>query len=132
MKYGIIESNNVISQVIMVNYQPDPPFVEVPEAAQAGDSWDGTTLTPAPDPGPQVRTRLTVREFREQFTMSEKAAIHTAAMSDGAIAAYLADVASAQFVELDFQQTIDSVQALETAGLIGPGRAVQVLTGITE
>jgi hypothetical protein len=37
------------------------------------------------------------------------------------------DLAVAQFVDLDFQQTIDGVQYMATTGIFSEGRAAEVL-----
>lgn len=84
------------------------------------------------DPAPRVRTRLSVREFREQFTMAEKQAIYTAAKTNVDVEVWLDDLRSVSYVDLDFPQTVTSVQALEAAGLIGEGRADEILAGVTD
>jgi hypothetical protein len=45
------------------------------------------------------------------------------------MAIYLDDLISQDYVDLDFKQTIDSVNALEAFGLIGTGRAAEILQG---
>lgn len=93
---------------------------------------DGTLLLPAP-------TGLTRLQFRNRFSAQEKALLELAAIDDPAAAqaqrlqaaslrAYLADLAAAEFVDLDDATTVAGVQALEAAGLLAEGRAAQVLT----
>ena len=74
-----------------------------------------------------VITRL---KFRNRFTMSEKAALYTAANTAQGIGLriYLDDLASAQNVDLMESNTIDSVNMLVTIGLLTPERAIEILT----
>lgn len=82
-----------------------------------------TSFTPAPIP----QAPISKLEFRNRFTMNEKAAIYTAAKTSVAIQVWLEDLAAASEVNTSHVQTIAGVQALEQAGLIGAGRAVQIL-----
>jgi hypothetical protein len=89
-------------------------------------------LTLAPD------TRITRLAFRNRFTQAEKVTLELAALDDpaatmaqrqqaAAIRVYLADVATAIFINLDDAATRAGVQALEAGGLIGAGRALEIL-----
>ncbi|MEM1145840.1 MAG: hypothetical protein AAGI88_24980 [Pseudomonadota bacterium] len=129
--YAIVIDGSM-AQIGVFSFTPNPPWVVVPDGSGVGDEWDGTTRTPAPDPGPQARLRLSVREFREQFTMAEKQAIYTAAKANVDLEIFLDDLRSVEFVDLDFPQTVASVQTLETAGLLASGRAAEILAGIVE
>lgn len=82
--------------------------------------------------------RVSVLAFRRRFTMAERAAIEWAAVdrSDqpeaqrqqaAALRAILADQAAASFIDLDDEDTMEGVQSLEAMGLIGAGRAAQIL-----
>lgn len=71
---------------------------------------------------------LSVLDFRNRFTMAEKVAIYTAAQASIEIQVWLADLAAAVEVNLSHMQTIQGVQALEQFGLIGAGRAAQILS----
>lgn len=134
-RYAKIESGEVVNVIVA-----DPgavaelpgTYVEIPTGVRAGPGWlyDGTDFT-EPAPGePEKRMRLSVREFREQFTAAEKQAIYTAAKSVIDIEVWLDDLRSVEWVDLDFQQTIDSVNGLEAASLIGTGRAAEILEGL--
>ena len=108
------------------------------DAAQIGWTWDGQQLhAPAPPPA-QVFTHLTKLGFRGRFTLAEKTAIEIASLDDPAAAmaqrqqaavirAYLADVAAATYIDPQHAETRAGVQAIEAAGLIGAGRALQIL-----
>jgi hypothetical protein len=94
------------------------------------------------DAEPKLNYRLTKREFRERFTQEEKLSMYDLATRAGtmdvsdpyrtmalSMAIYLDDLISQDYVDLDFKQTIDSVNALEAFGLIGTGRAAEILQG---
>lgn len=102
-------------------------WVELPAGVGIGWLYDGTNFS---EPVVEKRMRLSVREFREQFTAAEKQAIYTTAKSVVDIEVWLDDLRSVEWVDLDFQQTIDSVNGLEVAGLIGAGRAAEILEGL--
>lgn len=93
----------------------------------------GTPAEPAPDP-----RHLTGLAFRNRFTRAEKIAIELAALDDpsapmaqrqasAALRADLKDQESATYIDLDRDDTRAGVQALETAGLLAAGRALEIL-----
>ena len=73
--------------------------------------------------------QTTVKGFRDRFTFAEKQAIYTAAKSVVDIQIFLDDLASVQdsIVNLDDPATAAGLQAMEAAGLIGVGRAAEIL-----
>jgi len=80
-----------------------------------------------PDAVPAVSRRITKLAFRNRFTDLEKLALYTAAESSVQLRVYLDDLAAAEFVDLDYGATVAGVQALEVAGIIGAGRAAEIL-----
>jgi len=86
-----------------------------------GRRWAGEEPESAP-----VR-RITKLKFRDRFTGAEKLALYTAAESSVQLRVYLDDLAAAEFVDLDYGATVAGVQALEVAGIIGAGRAAEIL-----
>lgn len=83
-------------------------------------------------------SRVTRLAFRNRFMQPEKVALELASQHDpaasmparqqaAALRAYLADVAAASFIDLARTDTRAGVQYLETAGLLGEGRALQIL-----
>jgi hypothetical protein len=83
-------------------------------------------------------TKITVLAFRNRFTQAEKVTIDlssidnpAAAMSARQLAASLrvmaSDLTVATFIDLDRPDTRAGVQALETYGIIGAGRASIIL-----
>lgn len=118
---------------------------ELPQPEHLGPGWMLESVTEAssvPDPEAPVPTplpiKITKRAFRGRFTQAEKIAIEIAALDDptapmqsramaAALRANQADVASAEFVDLNFLDTREGVQALEQFGLVAPGRALVIL-----
>ncbi len=83
-------------------------------------------------------SKVTRLAFRNRFTQPEKVALELASQHDpaasmpakqqaAALRAYLSDVAAATFIDLARADTRAGVQYLETATLLGAGRALQIL-----
>jgi len=79
---------------------------------------------PAPTPSP-VLTRLA---FMDRFTTAELVAIYTAAKSDVETEIWLDKVKAAENIDLTDPRTREAVAMLEAGGLIGEGRADEILT----
>lgn len=88
-------------------------------------------------------TRITRMAFRNRFTQAEKVALELAALDDpaatlvqrqqaAAIRVHLANVSASTFIDLGRDDTRAGVQALETGGLIGVGRALEILDAPVE
>ena len=102
-------------------------------------SADGSTITewrppqPAGDPTPPPETPLTRLGFRLLFTFAERMAIDNVVQGDmtnlefAMLKTMLKDFDSAQDVLLSNTDTIMGVQFLEEIGLIGEGRAEEIL-----
>lgn len=116
----------------------EPPIgsIEVPIAPEnALDIWDGTQWVSTP----QIRKRhITKLAFRNRFLMIEKTAIELAKLDDPAapieqrqqaasVRVYLSDLNAATYVDLDRPDTRAGVALMESSGLIGSGRAEQIL-----
>lgn len=82
--------------------------------------------------------RLTRLQFRNRFTVLEKAGFELAALDDpsdtheqrvssAVLRAYLADLAAAEYVDLDDPDTIAGLSALESAGILAAGRSAEIL-----
>lgn len=84
-------------------------------------------IEPKPAPVLQHKENLSVLAFRSRFTDAEKIAIYTAAKTNVQVQIWLDDLMAASDVNLDDSRTIAGVQALEAAGLIGAGRAAEIL-----
>lgn len=112
--------------------------------------WDSGAALPskatldewiAANPVGTAEHKITVLAFRNRFTQAEKVTIDMASIDNPAgtmqqrqLAASLrvmnADLAVATFVDLDRAETRAGVQALETYGIIGAGRAAQILSTV--
>lgn len=85
-----------------------------------------------------VGQRVTRLAFRNRFTQAEKVSLELAAIDDpaatmaqrqqaAAIRVHLADVAASSFIDLSREDTRAGVLALEAAGLLTEGRALQII-----
>ena len=122
----------------MTRYQlPDGNIIVADEAFIAAHHPGATALPDQPAQA-QTFTKLTKFGFRGRFTQAEKTAIELASLDDPAapmaqrqqaadIRVYLADVAAATYIDPQRVDTRSGVQALEAAGLIGAGRALEIL-----
>lgn len=72
---------------------------------------------------------LTRRGFIKRFTVSEYAAIKTAAQSNDTVDYYWQMFCLAEEIDTNDPDTVAGMTMLEQAGLIGPGRATEVLSG---
>ena len=79
------------------------------------------------EPAPEIKQPISVLDFRNRFTQSEKIAIYTAAKQVVAIQVWIDDLASAKDVNVTHDPTIAGINALESAGLIAKGRAAEIL-----
>lgn len=70
---------------------------------------------------------VTKLEYLRRFTGQERVTIRQAAKENPVLEDYLAMLEIAQDINLDDPATQGGVQALEIAGLIGEGRAAEVL-----
>lgn len=131
----IIQNTRIIATATD-DYDGPEAFMQAPadfDVTRMGDYvHDGTSLSLPSD------TRITRLAFRNRFTQAEKVMLELAALDDptapmaqrqqaAAIRVHLADVAASAFVELARADTRAGVQSLEAAGLLAPGRALQIL-----
>ena len=103
-----------------------------------------TPVMPEDTPPAQPR-HITKLAFRNRFTTQEKAALELAAVHNQNLAvdhasnllaaslrASLADQRDATYIDLDRADTRAGVEGLEAAGLIGEGRAAEILDAAIE
>jgi len=88
----------------------------------------GVWIVPeAPEPEPvTIITRLA---FMEKFTTTELVAIYTEAKTAVELEVFLDKVKAADEIDLTDSRTREGVAVLESMGLIGEGRAVEILAG---
>lgn len=115
----------------------DTVFYTFPDRSAYLQALDTATLT-VPEVAAPARRWVTKLAFRNRFTQQEKVAIEiaqldvaAAPMAQRAQAAALrasqADVQAGTYIDLDRADTRAGVQALEAAGLLAAGRALQIL-----
>lgn len=92
-----------------------------------GKKWNGSTWEDVPEPEPEPIRILTKLQFRNRFTMEEKAALYTAAEANVMLRIFLDDLNAAESIDLDDPATVFGVNTLEQVGIIGVGRAVEIL-----
>lgn len=137
----LIIQNNRIAATATDAYAGPDEYIDAPvdfDIARMGEYryQDGVLeLAPA--------TRITRLAFRNRFTQAEKVALEIAALDNpaatlaqrqqaAAIRAHLADLAASTFIDLGRDDTRAGVQALEAGGLIGVGRALEILDAPVE
>ena len=74
-----------------------------------------------------IKAPITKLEYMNRFTDAELAGIYTAAKAVIQIEIWLEKFKLATEIDLTDSRTIAGVQALEAAGLIGEGRAAEIL-----
>lgn len=125
MKYQLSDGNIIVADAdfIAANY-PDAVLMTEPEQVE---------------PEATAVTEISRHAFRSRFTSAEKAMIEIAMLDDptapieqpqqaAVLRAFDKDLSAAEVVDLEYPQTVDGVNMLEQVGLIGPGRAAEILT----
>lgn len=117
---------------------PNPSDMADPRLAVAEE----ITFIYMPDvqevPAPMQPVKVTKLAFRNRFTQAEKVGIEIASLDDptapmqaragaAALRANSADITAASFIDLTYPDTRAGVQTLEAYGLIGAGRATEIL-----
>ncbi len=132
----LIIQNNRIAATATDDYTGPDEFITAPadfDVTRMGEyRYEDGALVLAP------ATRITRLAFRNRFTQVEKVILEMSALDDPAapmaqrqqaatMRAYMADVNAATFIDLDRDDTRAGVQALEAAGLLASGRALEIL-----
>ena len=120
----------------------DAPIPEnIPEGSAAnwsGHAWFIRVYSAPPIVTPIIDKRITKLAFRSRFTLQEKVIIEMAALDNpaadmptrqnaAALRAYLDDVRTATFINLDRADTRGGVLQLEALGILAGGRALVIL-----
>lgn len=114
---------------------------DAPEGKHYVDSGEGVydegAMTYTPDwiledapvqPKPDYGTKITRLAMRDRFTDDEKRIIYETAKQNVDIQIYLDDINSATYIDLSRTDVIGGVTQLEQYGLLGTGRADEILT----
>lgn len=79
------------------------------------------------DPTDVANTKISKLAFKQRMTQQERVAVREAAKTDAQVYDFQDLLDSATYVDLSRQDTIDGVSQLEQAGLLGAGRADEIL-----
>ena len=124
-RWALIQGGR-IANIIEASAKPAGAWVEVQGAFGPGDLYDGQAFSKATSP-----RHITPLAFRNRFTSAEKTTYAMAASAQTADGAALRaaeqDVLAARFIDLDKTETRQRVMALESAGVLNAGRALQIL-----
>lgn len=110
-------------------YQLTDGNIIIADADFIATNFPGATLLPEIPKPPQPRP-LSILAFRSRFTDAEKIAIYTAAETNLPVRIWLDDLSAAQDQTIDLidPRIVAGVNAMEFGGLIGAGRAAEILT----
>lgn len=142
MRYALVRNNTIVNiieadQAFIDQIAPQWQHIEPldQDYEQPADiGWaciNGVIQVPAPTPAPAPSVKITRLAFLNRFTDEEAIAIDLASIGATVEAAsirrYMSKVNAAQYIDLKRLDTRDGVLAMETAGLIGEGRALEIL-----
>jgi hypothetical protein len=98
-------------------------------AAELGYVNQGFFPYTPPPPEPEPVDELHKVDFLRLFTQAERIAIRQAAKVNPVVEDYQAMLDAATIIRLSDADIQEGIPELEDAGLIGPGRAAQILSG---
>ena len=128
MRFVILE-NNIVVNIALADGPLGENWIQN-DTAGIGWSYDGKTFTapviPEAPKVPVVRT-LSKLEYMNRFHEEELVAIYTAAKSVILVEIWLEKFKLASNVDLDDPATIAGLQIMEKVGLIGEGRAAEII-----
>lgn len=110
---------------------------EIEQGVDIDWTFDQGLYYPPPDTSPIFGRVITKLAYRNRFTAAEKRAIKKASLGLNllltedqwlSVAVAQDDIMSAGYVHLDRPETVAGTQALEALGLIGVGRATEILS----
>jgi len=104
---------------------PDIPTGMAIKASSLTGTWNEGTLDF--DPLPEQEVRLGKIEFLDLFTDTELDAILDAEETDKNVRRFLKKLDLADSIGMSNPSTIDGLNYMEAAGLIGAGRAAEIL-----
>lgn len=104
---------------------PDAAKWGVKETQLSG-IWNESTLDFDPVP---VDKRMSTLEFMELFTEAELIGILDAAKVSTQVQLFVMKMEQAEFMDLNYQPTINGVNGLASAGLLTTERAAEILNG---
>lgn len=102
----------------------DPNFVAYSDWVAAGNV---PTIIENTQAGSVPNTLNTKSEWMSRFTDQELAVIYTAAKQSVAVEIWLERFKVAEYIDASDPRTSAGVHALESAGILAPGRALEIL-----
>lgn len=126
---GLSDSRYVRWDAINVS----PAFQSEQDAEERSDECiekvvdESGNLTDPPPLPPKFTNVLSVLEFRNRFTATEKSAIYTAAETDVLVRSFLDDLSLAEFVDVTDPNTINGVAYLIGTGAVNGARESALL-----
>jgi hypothetical protein len=129
-KYAVV-IDGVVTNIVIAQNKLEDTWVKSDEA-NIGDLYeDGVFTTPTQEVPVEVIRKITIGAFRRRLTVAEKVAINTSV--DPVVQVLKEDLASSQYVELDFQGLIDSLGYLVSQGILEASRVPELLqNGVEE
>ena len=130
---GWVRLDKIVGTSMTVGKTWQPPHTTIVEFEPGKFQYQTEAAPDAPvfDSGQVIKRHITVLAFRHRFMMGERVAITYAgkqnSLQGAAIQAYMDDVQAATFIDLDRTDTRDGVLAMEPAGLLAAGRALEIL-----
>lgn len=119
---------------VLPEFAPNIVMIELPEGSPVQPGWlyDGEEFTePQLIPDVSPTTKVTRLAFLSRFTDEEAVALDLASIGTTVEAAtlrrYLSKVNAANFIDLSRDDTRAGVLALEQIGILGGGRALEIL-----
>jgi hypothetical protein len=135
MKYAQIVQGKVHG---IFEYDPLPEFapniVMVPVQGvtpepKAGWWYDGQNFSePAPPPAPDYGTKISRLALKLRMTATERKTIRAAAETNADVYDLMDLLSDSTYIDLTRPETVQGIQTLEAAGLLGAGRADEILT----
>lgn len=120
-EFGPIPANVVVEE---------PPELTPPQVAQwVGGEWVVLDVDPGANPAPAPGVQLDPIDFLRLFTPEETFTILQAAAVDPMVATFKYRLDKAKVILLSDPDIQAGVPLLEAGGLIGVGRAAQILAG---
>ena len=120
-----LETGRAHSQSAEAFDNPNTDVYGIKETELTG-IWNESTLDFEPAP---VSKRMTTLEFMELFTDAEWVGVLDAARVSAQVELFVMKMTQAEFMDLNYQGTIDGINSLVSAGLLTAERAEAVLNG---
>ena len=120
-----LETGRAHSQSSEAFDNPNVDVYGIKETALTG-IWNESTLDFEPAP---VSKRMTTLEFMELFTDAEWVGVLDAAKVSAQVELFVMKMTQAEFMDLNYQGTIDGINGLVSAELLTAERAGVVLNG---